>query len=120
MSNLEYKGYVGITEFDAGARAFVGEVVGTRDVITFEGTSVDELEKAFRASVEDYLAFCVELGKEPEKSFSGQFVARVGPEGHRLMTRAAVAAGMSLNAWAKAKLLAAAKVEVPGDVEEFV
>ena len=57
---LEYKGYKGHAEFDAQAGLFHGEVLDLRDVITFQGRSVDELEQAFRDSVDDYLEFCAE------------------------------------------------------------
>ena len=59
---LEYKGYRGHVELDADAELFHGEVLDTRDVITFQGTSVEELELAFRESIDDYLEFCAEKG----------------------------------------------------------
>ena len=49
------------------AEVFHGEVVGTRDVIFFEGTSIEELNNEFRFSTDDYLAFCAERGQEPDK-----------------------------------------------------
>lgn len=52
---MNYKGYVGSVEYDDEARIFAGEVINTKSVITFQGTSVDELEKEFKASVDDYL-----------------------------------------------------------------
>ena len=55
---MKYKGYVGKVEFDDEAAIFHGEVLDTRDVITFQGRSVDELKTAFRESIDDYLAFC--------------------------------------------------------------
>nr|ADY58307.1 hypothetical protein Plabr_0680 [Rubinisphaera brasiliensis DSM 5305] len=55
---MEYRGYVGKAEFDDEADLFHGEVVNTRDVITFQGKSVDELRLAFHESVDNYLAFC--------------------------------------------------------------
>lgn len=64
---LEYKGYTGTAEFDDEVGVFHGEVVHLRDVITFEGTSVDELRQAFRDSIDDYLEWCVERGKEAER-----------------------------------------------------
>jgi len=67
---MEYKGYVGKVEFDDEASIFHGEVVNSRDVITFQGKSVAELRNAFRESVDDYLAFCAERGEEPDKSVS--------------------------------------------------
>ena len=53
---MEYKGYIGKVEFDDVAGIFHGEVVNTRDVITFQGHSVGQLKQAFRDSVQDYLA----------------------------------------------------------------
>ena len=51
------KGYMGQVEFDDEAGLFHGEVTDLRDVVTFQGTSVEELEEAFRNSVDDYLEF---------------------------------------------------------------
>jgi predicted HicB family RNase H-like nuclease len=101
---LEYKGYVGKVALDAEAGILHGEVLGTRDVITFQGESVTGLVRAFRESVDDYLAFCAERGEEPDKPFSGQFVVRVAPELHRRISLAATASGQSLNAWVNARL----------------
>jgi predicted HicB family RNase H-like nuclease len=66
---LEHKGYTAHVELDAEAGILYGEVLGTRDVITFQGKSVDELQEAFRESVDDYLEFCAERGEEPDKPF---------------------------------------------------
>lgn len=101
---MEYKGYVGRVEYDDEAGVFHGEVVNTRDVITFQGATVAGLRKAFRDSVEDYLAFCAARGEEPEKPFSGQFVTRISPDLHRRINRAAARAGRSLNAWVTEQL----------------
>lgn len=54
---MKYKGYEGIVTFDEEAKLFHGDVIGIKDVITFQGTSVSELEKAFKDSVDDYLAW---------------------------------------------------------------
>jgi predicted HicB family RNase H-like nuclease len=96
---MEYKGYVGRVEFDPEAGIFHGEVIDTRDVITFQGTSVKELRQAFRDSVDDYLAFCAARGEEPDKPYSGQFLTRVSPDLHRKINTAAALSGKSLNAW---------------------
>ena len=66
-SMMEYKGYLGTVEYDADAKLFHGDIVNTRDVITFLGTTVEEIEKAFKDSIEDYGAWCKEDGVEPEK-----------------------------------------------------
>lgn len=55
---LEHKGYSGNVEIDVEAGYFHGEVLDLRDVVTFEGRTVEEVEQAFRDSVDDYLEFC--------------------------------------------------------------
>ncbi|HEX3146474.1 MAG TPA: type II toxin-antitoxin system HicB family antitoxin [Gemmataceae bacterium] len=101
---MEYKGYVGHVAFDNDAGIFQGEVVDTRDVITFQGRTVEEVRAAFRDSVNDYLAFCAERGEAPDKPFSGHFVTRISPALHRRVNTVAALAGMSLNAWVAGQL----------------
>jgi predicted HicB family RNase H-like nuclease len=96
---MEYKGYLARVEFDDEAHLFHGEVVNIRDVITFQGKSVDELHRALRESVEDYLAFCAERRKQPEKLFSGRFTVQLSPEAHRRIVFAAERAGKRLDSW---------------------
>ena len=62
------------------------------------------MKQAFRASVDDYLAFCEERGEEPDKPFSGQFMTRIPPDLHRQVNLAASMAGKSLNAWVAEQL----------------
>ncbi len=96
---LKYKGYIGHVEFDEEAEIFHGEVVNTRDVITFQGSTVKALIKAFKDSVDDYLDFCNERNEEPERPFSGKFNLRIDPALHREIYIAAKLAGESLNDW---------------------
>lgn len=96
---MEYKGYMGKIDFDDEAGIFHGEVVNIRDVITFEGQSVDELRQAFEESVEDYIEFCVGRGEEPEKPFSGRFTVQLSPEEHRRVILAAIKAGKRVDNW---------------------
>lgn len=95
---MEYKNYIATVEFDDEAGIFHGEVINTSDVITFQGTTPDELRQALADSVEDYLAFCKERGEEPERPFSGKFVLRIDPELHRRLTIRARQEHKSLNA----------------------
>lgn len=96
---LNYKGYTGRVEYDSDAKIFHGEVLDLNDVITFQGKSVDEIERAFRESIDDYLDFCKSRGESPEKPFSGKFVLRVSPRLHRQLHLKASQEGKSLNAW---------------------
>ena len=104
-----YKGYIGKIDYDDEAGTFHGEVINTRDVITFHGRSVNELKKALKDSVEDYLEFCRERGEEPDRPFSGKFVVRVPPEVHREAFLKAKSAGKSLNAWVKEVIQSSSK-----------
>jgi predicted HicB family RNase H-like nuclease len=95
---MEYKGYSARVDFDEGANIFHGEVINLRDVVTFEGESVDQLRQAFIDSVDDYLEFCKERGEDPEKPYSGKFVVRVEPELHKRLAIEARKRGVSINA----------------------
>ncbi len=57
---MRYKGYFGQVTYDDEHKIFHGEVVGLKDLITFQGATVKELEKAFRDSINDYLTWCKE------------------------------------------------------------
>ena len=105
---MQYKDYLSRIEFDDEANIFHGEVINIRDVITFQGKSVDELRKAFEDSVEDYLAFCAERGEEPDKPFSGRFTVRLSPEQHRKVILAAEKAGKGIETWVEEALTQAA------------
>ena len=94
---MEYKGYLGIVEFDAEARIFHGDIINTRDVITFQGTTVKEIEKAFKESIDDYIDWCKEEGVEPEKPYSGKFNIRLSPELHRQIAILSKQRKVSLN-----------------------
>ena len=101
---IEYKGYVGRVEFDPDTNLLHGEVVGTRDVITFEGRSVEEIRQAFEDSVEDYLELCRERGEDPDRPYSGELVLRLDPDLHRRLSLLAGASGKPLDAWIAERL----------------
>ena len=94
---LEYKGYLGSLQFSADDRVFYGKIEHIRSLVTFEGTDVESLEEAFREAVDDYLATCRELGREPEKPFKGAFNVRTGEERHRRASVYAATHHKSLN-----------------------
>jgi predicted HicB family RNase H-like nuclease len=92
-----HKGYGGAATYDDDSGFFHGEVVGLRDVVTFQGETPALAAKAFAESVDDYLAFCKERGEDPEQPFSGKFVTRVEPSLHKQLSQQAQLHGLSLN-----------------------
>ncbi len=94
---MEYKNYSAAIEFDEDMESFRGSVLGLNDVIDFYGNNPKELKREFKKSVDEYLAFCKEMKKQPEKTYSGNFVLRISPETHRKVSLIAAKKGLSLN-----------------------
>ncbi len=64
---MKYKGYEASIEYDEEDRLFFGRVIDIKDIIVFDGLSVDELEQAFHDVIDRYLADCETLGKIPDR-----------------------------------------------------
>jgi predicted HicB family RNase H-like nuclease len=96
---MKYKDYLARVVFDDEIDAFHGEVVNIRDVITFQGQSVEELHQAFIDSIEDYLEFCLSRGEPPNTPFSGRFTIYLPPEQHRKIIFAAEKSGKPVDTW---------------------
>ena len=107
MNHLSYNGYAASMEYDGDDHILVGRLVGIRDRVVFHGETVAEFEAAFRQSVDDYIANCAALGRDPEKPASGRMMLRVPPAVHCAALAAASAKGKSLNQWAAETLLSA-------------
>jgi len=105
MTNtMSYQGYHARIEYDDQDSIFFGRVAGIRDGVTFHAETVDDLRHAFHEAVDDYLETCVQIGKTPERAFSGKLMLRVDPEVHAKAVRAAELAGESLNTWGERAL----------------
>jgi predicted HicB family RNase H-like nuclease len=115
---IRYKGYVGSVHFDSQDRLFHGKVLGIRDRVLFEGRSVEELEQGFREAVDDYLEWCHEENREPEKPFSGVFTVRVTPDLHCAVWIAAQRNGTSVARFVRRVLESSTgyRCEAPEDV----
>ena len=84
MNNiLRYKGYCTKIEFDSEDCILYGKIEGINDFVDFFCESVNEIKSEFEKAVDDYIEFCGENGKEPEKPFKGSFNVRVSQEVHR-------------------------------------
>lgn len=106
---ITYKGYTGRVEIDLDADILFGRVLDITDVITFQGATIAEVRQAFSESIDDYLAYCAELGREPERPFSGKLLFRTTPERHHRIFVAASLLGKSVNAWIDEVLASAAE-----------
>ena len=96
-NTMEYKGYVGSVEFSEEDKVLFGQVMGIRSLISYEGTTAQELLEDFHGAVEDYLELCLAQGIEPERAYKGSFNVRISPELHRRAAICAAARNMSLN-----------------------
>ena len=62
MSN---NGYVARVECDEEKELFHGEIINSREVLTFQGRTWDEAKAAFAETIVDYVEWCRERGKVP-------------------------------------------------------
>jgi predicted HicB family RNase H-like nuclease len=111
-NTMRYKDYVAMVEVDQDAKLFHGRVVGMRDVLDFHGRTVEELEAAFRETVDDYLAWCAEEGESPQKSWQGKMTFRPDDELRNRIATAAAVRGVSINAFMEAALDRATREEL--------
>ena len=95
---LEYKGYHTKIELDTEEMVLRGKIEGINDLVNFESESIQEIEKEFHAAVDDYLEFCLEVGKQPEKEYKGTFNIRISPELHKKLALVSLRNGDTLNA----------------------
>lgn len=108
MNNmLEYKGYHAKIEFDKEDMLLTGEVFGIRDSLNFHASSVEEIEEVFHQSIDNYLEFCAEIGKTPDREFKGSFNVRIDQDLHREAAFDADREGMTLNQYVENAIRAA-------------
>lgn len=99
MNNiLEYKGYHAKIEFISETKTLRGKIDGINDYVDFETANIAEIEKEFHDAVDDYIAFCEEVGKDPEKEYKGTFNVRISPNLHRQLATLSFKEDCSLNA----------------------
>lgn len=94
---MKYREYLAKVHYSAEDEVFYGKVEGIEDLVSFEGSDVRELQRAFREAVDDYDELCEITGKKKEKTYKGSFNIRVKPELHRQAARKSVELGISLN-----------------------
>ena len=101
MNQLNYKDYIGSVFFSEEDGVFHGKIIGLSDSISFEGESVKELTEDFHNAVDEYLEFCANAGKQPEKS---SFSVKISPELYNIAAVYASKKGLPLNIFVETSL----------------
>ena len=110
---LEYKGYHAKIEFDEEDMLLIGEVFGIQDSLNFHGTTISEVVEIFHQCIDNYLEFCAEVGKNPDREFKGSFNVRIDQSLHRDAAFAADRSGITLNQYVENAIRAAVNKNEP-------
>lgn len=98
MNNiLEYKNYYTKIKYNSEDKILHGKIEGIADLVTFQCTNATKIEEEFHNAVDDYLVFCEEVGKDPDKSYKGSFNIRINPDLHKELVIKAFKNNESLN-----------------------
>ncbi|CQH00036.1 type II toxin-antitoxin system HicB family antitoxin [Yersinia enterocolitica] len=108
MNTMTYKNYAAKIEYSDEDQCLIGHIAGIRDVIGFHADNVADLRIAFEEAVDDYLSYCAEQGREPQRPASGKISLRIPPEIHSAINMAAEVSGKSTNQWISETLAKAA------------
>ena len=104
MGNLKYKDFIGSVEYNETDKILFGKVLGIRGLISYEGETVEELERDFKDGVNLYLSVCEEKGIKPQKSYTGAFNVRIPSDMHGKAVLKAKELGINLNAFVKSAI----------------
>lgn len=94
---FKHNGYVGTIECSLEDNTLYGTIAGINDLVSYEGETISALKKAFVEAVDDYLAYCKEIGKEPNKPYKGVFNVRTSSQTHKQLADLATRKNMKLN-----------------------
>lgn len=97
MKHVEYKGFQGAVSYEDGL--LVVQILHITDFVVAECDSASAVDDVFRELVDEYIADCKTLGREPNKPFKGTFNVRVSPDLHREAVLSATRHEQSLNSW---------------------
>lgn len=100
INQMTINGVKAVITYDSDIDMFRGEFVGLNGGADFYAADAEGLRREGAISLKVFMEACREDGVEPFKTYSGKFVLRIPPEDHAAVTRAAIAAGKSLNQWA--------------------
>ncbi|MBI5594029.1 MAG: type II toxin-antitoxin system HicB family antitoxin [Deltaproteobacteria bacterium] len=96
-NKLNYNGYTGSIEISFDDNCLHGKILFINDLITYEGSTPEDLSVSFESAVDRYIAYCNNTGKPANKPYSGTFNIRIGRDLHRKAASEAYARNLSLN-----------------------
>ena len=98
MGYLKYKGYTGSVEYSEEDKCLFGKVQGmSKDLIMYEGQTLDELRKDFEDGIDSYINGCLADGVEPAKPYSGKLNLRMSSELHSRVAAIVATTGTTIN-----------------------
>ncbi|MEO4149248.1 type II toxin-antitoxin system HicB family antitoxin [Acinetobacter pittii] len=98
METMRYKNFDGSIETSFEDRIMFGKILFINDLIMYEGNTIDELEESFHKAVDEYIEFCAQNDKQPDKPMNGIFNVRISPELHKKLSLKALQNDCSINA----------------------
>lgn len=107
MNRLTHNNYFGTVEASIEDNCLHGQIRFIDDLITYEGTTVEDIKISFKEAVDRYLAYCEETGRPASKPYSGTFNVRVGQDLHRKAAEVACHRGITLNDFVSQSIQAA-------------
>jgi len=121
--SMKYRGYHGSVDVSIEDGVLHGKILFIDDLVTYEADTVPALQTEFRAAVDDYIQTCEELGRAPQKAYSGSFNVRVGPELHQESVIYAKKQGITLNELVKRSLTGTVRTQdsqAPGNTRIYL
>lgn len=94
---LNHKGYSGSIEIDLQQDCLFGQLLFINDAIVYQGENLPELKETFKKAVDEYLETCAEIGRKPDKQFSGSFNVRIDPMTHKRLAIESIKNKKSIN-----------------------
>lgn len=94
---MKYRGYYGTVEYSLEDEVLYGKVVGINGLLSYEGSTIKELEDDFHGVIDEYIEDCKTQGITPQRSYKGTFNVRITPELHRDLAIEAERKGETLN-----------------------
>jgi predicted HicB family RNase H-like nuclease len=94
---ITYKGFIGSVHYASEDSVFYGKVEGVNDLITFEGSTVYDLEEGFKYMVDEHIKDRTKKNIPLEKSYKGNLNIRLSPDLHKKVAYNAALRGVSLN-----------------------